>query len=206
MDKLKTFMLHYINMHENLSLKEKKEVWNFVKEASENQISHLLCTGESVSEEVALREISGGQRVEEFIGLDPTTTAGLVKDLIRGVFGQGWTQYMPSLHGASSQFGAGVALTGVTLAALLATLSYSIYKDTFSKSEKACKGKKGLEKNACILKFKIEGKKRQLDKLRKSLTICAKAKNGAKCKAKIGRKIMKVQGELKKVVAAQRGK
>lgn len=93
---------------------------------------------------------------------------------------------------------AGQAVGGAALAALALYASYKVYKRFLSKAAKACRGMGGAEKTACMRKFQISGYNAQIKDLQAASGACAKAKNPAKCKTAIAKKIYKVKKKMAK--------
>jgi len=90
--------------------------------------------------------------------------------------------------------GAGMALGGTALAALLAYGASKIYKSYFSKAAKACAGQG--DKAGCMAKYKATAIKAQIADLSKAASACAKSKNPDKCKASIAAKINKLKAKM----------
>jgi len=202
MDDLKLFMLHYINMQEELTYKGKNQVWNFIKEGSESQIIYYLEKNACVSDEKAIIYEAN----QEYY-LDESAGTFIAKDLLKGIFTEpfhNWKNYLiPQRAGIVT--GARVGLVGgVMLAAIVATLSYAVYKNYFDKYEKKCKGTQGLEKTMCIARAKVAAKKEQYSRLGKGMNACAKTKDPDKCKTKLKKKMIKVKSEIQ--AAEQRTK
>ena len=59
MSDIKLFAGYYVYFQENLSDSDKITFFNFINEAAENQVLHLLITGKMVSEEMLLKETVG---------------------------------------------------------------------------------------------------------------------------------------------------
>lgn len=87
--------------------------------------------------------------------------------------------------------GTASAISGAALAALVVFGAYQAYKRYFSQAAKACAGKKGSEKAACMSAYKAKAKQAQAKVLRKGLASCAKSKDPAKCRAAIQAKASK---------------
>lgn len=109
-----------------------------------------------------------------------------------------------SASDAVSKFATSTPGQAVGAAALLALISYGaykLYKNKFSAAAKACAGRKGPEKAACMAKAKKAAIMAQIADMRKASSACAKAKDPAKCKAAAGAKIQKLQAKAAKVGA-----
>lgn len=199
MNKSKLFMLEYINMQDDLDYDQKKYIWEFVKYATDVQVEHLFLTENIVSEKEAIKERDALLETPWSPSLIDIPQA--VITAFKTLFGANWRSYIPVDIESGAQLGALAAVTGAALAAAIATGSYSVYKTFFSKAEKACRGSEDLAKKVCLMKYKILGKKMQLDKLRKGMAICDKGKKPDVCKAKLNVKISKVVNELKQIQA-----
>ncbi|MHA1623475.1 MAG: hypothetical protein ACTSVO_15235 [Candidatus Heimdallarchaeaceae archaeon] len=68
------------------------------------------------------------------------------------------------------------------------------YKRFFSKAAKACKG--SSDRKLCTLRYKIKAKEAQMRTISSKAGICAKDKNPAKCKSKIGRKLQSLKSDV----------
>lgn len=88
---------------------------------------------------------------------------------------------------------AGMAVGGAALAALVTFAAYKLYKNYFSKAAKACAGKKGAEKDACMQAHRMKAKQAQAKVLMRGMSACKNSKDPAKCKAAIQAKIAKLK-------------
>ena len=88
------------------------------------------------------------------------------------------------------------ALTGVAVAAATATVAAATYKRFFSKAAKACKGKSGIDKTNCMVKFKKQAQLQKIKALESGLNACSKAKNPDICKGRIKPKIAKEKAKM----------
>jgi hypothetical protein len=85
------------------------------------------------------------------------------------------------------------AWLGMTVAAFGATgllMAKNIYKTYMSKAGRACAGRSGEDRQRCISKFKAKAK---LEALKKLLARCDQTKNPEKCKAKLSKKIARME-------------
>jgi len=78
---------------------------------------------------------------------------------------------------------AGVGIVG------LITAAYYIWKRFFSSAARACKGKSGAEKTACMKNYKIKGAGEAIKKLEAGKRICKSKGNPSKCVASIDKQI-----------------
>lgn len=90
---------------------------------------------------------------------------------------------------AFAKTGAGQAVGGAALAALLIYASAKTYKRFLSKAAKACSGQSGAAKSQCMKEYKGKAKAAQAADLAKAANACAKTKNPEACKAAVQRKI-----------------
>ncbi len=171
MSDIKLFAGYYVYFQENLSSKDKITFFNFIKEATDNQVSHLLITGKMLSEEM-IRE-----NYADWIDKSQTFKKGVYAGQTQGAMFAG----------------------GIAAAALAATLAVKVYKNYLSKAAKACKGKKGPEKQQCMRKAKLEAMKQKIMSLTKAQGACSKTKQPEKCVAKLKLKIAKEKIKMKKI-------
>ena len=68
-----------------------------------------------------------------------------------------------------------------------------------SKAARACKGKKGEEKTACMREYKKRALLAQAQDTNASAAACAKTKDPGKCKAAIARKVAKLKAKAAKL-------
>ena len=92
----------------------------------------------------------------------------------------GAAQSMAKIPGAKP---AAVAAAGVAA-------SYAVYKRFFSAASKACKGKAGGDRSACVDRFKKQAKMAQVRELQKASSRCG---SDAACRAKLQSKIAKAK-------------
>ena len=92
----------------------------------------------------------------------------------------------------------GQLVAGAAIAALALYASYKVYKRFLSKAAKACGGRSGAEKTSCMKKFQISAYNAQIKDLQAASGACAKAKNPAKCKVAIAKKIYKIKQKMTK--------
>jgi len=173
---LKVLALYYVLEHENLTKENKLGLGNFITEANDNEVIHLLISGEAkrnvTTEEVdQLLEFMGesgysfAQKVELFL------SKGLIPDSFKP-----W------------------AILGI--AAIAAAAGMIAYRKKFSAASKSCANRKGPEKKACMNKFKIDAQKAKIMVMQKGLAACSKTKNPAKCKGKLQVRIAKEKAKL----------
>jgi len=98
----------------------------------------------------------------------------------------------------SAGAGAAAGVAALAVAAMLTYGAYKTYQRFMSKAAKACAGKGGAEKTACMKTFKQNAIKAQMSDLSKSMGGCKSAKNPAKCQAAIQKKIQKLKVKLAK--------
>ena len=90
--------------------------------------------------------------------------------------------------------GAGKKIGAAALIAAAAFASYKIYQNYFSKAAKACAGKTGAAREACMQKAKAQANKIRANSLRKGLALSAKSSNPSKVRAALTAKINKLRG------------
>jgi len=84
----------------------------------------------------------------------------------------------------------------IGVAALVAAASfiaYKAYKNYFSKAAKACAGKSGAEKQACMAKVRQQANKAKIAALRKGSSMAKNSSNPSKARAAINAKIAKAR-------------
>ena len=67
--------------------------------------------------------------------------------------------------------------------------AYRLYKDYLTKAARACANLDPKEKRLCMLKYKIDGKRKQLVTLTSLLSKCRQTKNPDECLNKLRQKI-----------------
>lgn len=90
------------------------------------------------------------------------------------------------------------AILAISAGSLLMT-AYKTYKEYLTKSARKCDTFTGRDKTLCMTKFKMEGTRAQMEKLRKSLSKCQEAKYPQKCQEKLQEKISKLQKKHKEL-------
>jgi hypothetical protein len=88
------------------------------------------------------------------------------------------------------------ALGAAAIAAIAAYAGVKAYKKWFSASAKACAGKSGSEKDACVKQYKNKAVQAQIQATGAGAGACSKAKDPAKCKAQIQSRISSLKGKL----------
>jgi hypothetical protein len=83
------------------------------------------------------------------------------------------------------------------LAAIALAGAYKIYKNYFSKAARACKGKSGSEKEACMTNYQHQAYKLKQQSLKKSLKLANRSNDATKYKKKINDEIQKINQKLK---------
>lgn len=87
-------------------------------------------------------------------------------------------------------------LLPIYFSALLIKLAVDVYKNNFTKAAKKCKGYAAGEKQICMLRAQISGKKAALNKLQTNINKCKKDRNPQECNGKISAKIQNMQQEI----------
>ncbi len=99
---------------------------------------------------------------------------------------------------------AGAALTVASASALIFLLARRTYQSYLSKTAKACKGKKGDEKNECFRGFKAKAIQSQIQVLTQSKTACKSTTKPEKCSAKVDQRIHKKKVDLQKLMSKKK--
>jgi len=100
---------------------------------------------------------------------------------------------------AAAGGGAAVIIGGAALATLLAYASVKTYKRLFGKWAKACAGKSGKEKTACMKEARSKAIQAQVADLQSSLKACADSKDPKKCSKAVAGKLGKLKGKFAKL-------
>jgi len=100
---------------------------------------------------------------------------------------------------AAAGGGAAVIIGGAALATLLGYASVKTYKRLFGKWAKACAGKSGKEKTACMKEARSRAIQAQVADLQASLKGCADSKDPAKCSKGVAGKLGKLKARLAKI-------
>jgi len=98
-----------------------------------------------------------------------------------------------------AQTPAGKAVGGAAAAAMAIYAGAKIYKRFFSQAAKACSGKSGAEKTACMGKYKKQAIMKQASAIQSAASKCAKSKDPAKCKAAVAAKVNALKAKAAKV-------
>jgi Tfp pilus assembly protein PilE len=80
--------------------------------------------------------------------------------------------------------------------AAVAVLAYQAYKRFLSKAARSCKGKSGLDKTNCMVKYKKQAQAAKVKTLQSGMSKCAKTKDPAKCKTQLQGKISKEKAKM----------
>jgi hypothetical protein len=75
-------------------------------------------------------------------------------------------------------------------------MAADVYKNNFTKAAKKCKGYAAGEKQICMLRAQISGKKAALNKIQSNIDKCSKAKSPEQCRGKLSTKIQTMQQEI----------
>jgi hypothetical protein len=98
--------------------------------------------------------------------------------------------------------GAASAASGIgalVLASLLVYAAWKTYQRYFSRAARHCKGLKSKTRTKCIIKYKLEGRRRQHDDLVASKSACSKSKTPVKCHRVMDEKIAAVNKKIGKL-------
>ncbi len=87
-------------------------------------------------------------------------------------------------------------LAAISVAALILTVGYATYKKYFDKASVACKSKTGVQKTACMKKFKNDAIKQQIAAILRSKASCKKSKNATKCSAEVDKKVKQLKAKM----------
>lgn len=121
---------------------------------------------------------------------DVDAAVGNQKGKLRSAY-QGATS---KLKGAATS-PAGKKAAIVTVVAAAGAAGYQVYKNKMSKAARACSGKKGVDKNQCMVTFKRQALLAQAAKLQASMAKCDGTRDPVKCKAKIQSRIEQIKSK-----------
>ena len=179
-ENLKLFAAYYV-VELEIPEENKLQLIEFIKSGTAKQVEHLLCTGlvkNNLTKEEQLQEIDSS--FKEWLNEIPNPIAGAI--------GYGLGKAYRHVLDKSFQAGMHQGVGGAVAAAALIAASVLVYKRFMSKAARSCKGS-GAEKTACMRRFKIDAKKKQIGILTSSMPKCKNTKNPEKCTNKIKTKI-----------------
>ena len=112
-------------------------------------------------------------------------------------------------HGTKPQIpkptGQNVGMSNLELLAIAAvvftgtTASIVLYKRFLSKSARACKGRKGLDRENCVIKFRIAGYEASIKSLQSSFRDCSQTSDPFKCKSKMQDRLLLYSAKIRKL-------
>jgi hypothetical protein len=173
MDKdLKIFALEYVKLHDRLLKEQKLAIGQFIMEASDDQVSYMLLTGE-VKDKLNEKDLL---YIKE---IDMNVMPGANMDQ-KTAFGAG--------------LGSGLAAAAYT--AMIVVGAVKAYKRFLSKAARSCSGKSGHEKTSCMNKFKKQAQVAKVKALQGGMGKCAKTKDPTSCKSKLQAKINKEKAKM----------
>ncbi len=187
--KLKEYTLYYILEHDNLTKAEKLHLGEFVKEANEDQINHLLLTGRPC----------GGKDAKVFVEKNPDLLAelgGFNRHFNIGVARSGDI----AIHMGPKVTGAVAIGVGIGAIYAMISASYVIYKDYISKAGRKCRDLKlsTSGRTSCEAKARSEAYMKQAKALTGAIGECKKTRNPGMCQSKLKAKIAKLKMKAKK--------
>ena len=154
-----------------------------------------------VGKEIAKNEEAGGNRSDMGgVGKEIAKNeeaGGNIFDKIKGFgdnIGKAWSTFTGFVNKYSGNNAKAIGITALVAAS--AFIAYKTYKNYFSKAAKACAGKSGAEKAACMAKAKQGAVKSQIAAYKKSMSACKSTNNVAACKKKYQSKISSLQAKL----------
>jgi len=195
-DVLQVFASVYVTESE-MSVRDKVELINFIRVSEKDDILLLLATGRPnniLKEDISVlieTEIFIESLVLQELPFTKQVPTGKLKNIFTGPFGTSSSTPVTK----TKLTGAGKGVLAAVVVAAIAAGAYMIYKRYFSKAAKACKGKSGDERSACIKQFKRQALQAQIAALKSGMSKCAQSKNPDKCKAAIQQKVQKLQAK-----------
>jgi hypothetical protein len=192
--------------------------WSQFKQKTDPALQRMIAqkggvgSGQAALSAKQASSIRGAMSGPKPSALDKAATAGkeLVgkgKEALSGLMGQIKAKYPDAASAASaavkkaqefSKTGQGKALGAAALLALISYGAYKLYKNRLSAAAKACAGKKGSEKAACMNQVRKAALQAQIANMKRAEAACSKTSNPAKCKAGVNAKIAKLQKKLSK--------
>ena len=212
---LKIFALEYVKLHDRLLKEQKLVIGQFIMEASDDQVSYMLLTGEvkdkltKENRELVITEAGDSGAMKSLTNfltktsseyLDKASNMGKraadsLDKINQQSFNKGVSRGLK--HGLEKGQAAGYrqgALTGLGVAvavAAIATISYGVYKRFLSKGARACAGRSGTEKTNCMNKFKNQAMAAKIKFLQTGMAKCDGTKNPSVCRLKLQKRINK---------------
>lgn len=83
----------------------------------------------------------------------------------------------------------------------LIKVSRNVYKRYMSQAAKACRGLSFKQRTKCMLLYRIEALKQEISSLKNSSPKCEQARRVSLCKARIDKKVLEKQHQLKKDIS-----
>jgi len=84
-------------------------------------------------------------------------------------------------------------------AAMLSAAAMKMYEDFLNTAQRACEGREGLDKSICEVSIKINGMRRLIGEMKRSVANCEEANNREKCREKMAKKIARQEEKLGKL-------
>jgi len=165
---LKLFSASYASIHESVSIEDKKIIFNFIKEANEEQLHYLLTAGQMVKKE--------SEKLNE-IGMS-------------GAFGK----TIITLSKGESQIAAGVAAAALIYLAIKASKKLADSTDP-AECKQYKSGSEARKK--CLRMYKANNVKRQIQMIKSKMSLCNNSRNPEKCKFKLKNKIRSLEVKVK---------
>jgi len=140
-------------------------------------------------EAAALAQQTGPGIVDHKGNLDDTGGSGLM-DKIRQAgdnIGTAWSTFTGFVNKYSGGHAKAIGVTALVGAS--AFLAYKAYKNYFSKAARACAGKSGAEKDACMARAKQGALGVKKANIKRAMSACSKTSNPAACRQKLQAKM-----------------
>ena len=102
----------------------------------------------------------------------------------------------------------GIGVGVAVLIATITTIAYKVYKNILSAGARACKDKKGKEKELCMIQYQIKAEREKVKIYRNNLKRCGDTNNPDKCQKELWAKINKCNNKIRKLetkIKIQRG-
>jgi hypothetical protein len=224
-DIIRYFGAAYV-METTLPPKEKCNLIDYIKEATWDQVLHLVLNGQKSERKLTINEqyvleAQAENKIYPLIlrylseagkGKGPkVTTQGTKKKAMETMWSDVDKGYKYAREKVKKGVEGGKSLSskhgrkvmrysgklGVAVLVAAATAAaHRAYKIYLSKAGRACAGTKGTEKRECLVKFRKAGYQAKMNSYLKAKGDCAKSKNPEACKRRLDSKIKKVKYKI----------
>jgi hypothetical protein len=147
-----------------------------------------------------LREQDKSEKIKQFAVAMPTAPLIYpVISLLKTIGALSGAAAIASKLGAGSMSGVVGGIGALVVASLLVYAAWKTYQRFLSPAARACKNLKNKEKTKCIIKFKIQARRKQYMDLVAAKHACDKSKIPIKCRRVVEEKIKSIQKKIDKL-------